>query len=264
MSDREDTTLGVAVVVYSGLGMIVCYVIWCLQSSPRAFHLAAGGVPTMSAVCDPCERSKCCCFSGRAGLATFRIIIIIYQVLVLAIALPKMFATPASTGSGRTRPTSLLTYTTWNYVLQTFWWALAASLSAVSLLFEDGGAVASSPAVRASRNVMHILLSVCLPASLVITLMNWSVLVPTSGESIHIGSELTWHGLNALCLLFEAATDSLLLHPAAALLLLLWAAAYIITIWITHALVQIKWPVRAVYNRPPKQCAPTCFCMLID
>ena len=96
---------------------------------------------------------------------------------------------------------SLLFYTVWNYLLQAVFWFTATAASAASLLH-------SAVAPRRLRTAVHLLLSICLPSAILVSVVLWGVLLPNDIRHGHPEREENFfsynmHAVNTVCLLAE-------------------------------------------------------------
>ena len=125
-------------------------------------------------------------------------------------------------------------FTVWNYCLQAVTWAVAASASAAALCTPRG----PSPLLRIAA---HVMLSVCVPMSILVSIVLWGVLFPYEvGHTSPPYRDLNFfsycmHAINTIAFLTEAYCDRLLLHKGALGPILLWSMIYAVFVSIQNA-----------------------------
>ena len=131
-------------------------------------------------------------------------------------------------------------FTVWNYCLQAVTWAVAASASAAALCTPRG----PSPLLRIAA---HVMLSVCVPMSILVSIVLWGVLFPYEvGHTSPPYRDLNFfsycmHAINTIAFLTEAYCDRLLLHKGALGPILLWSMIYAVFVSIQNAYTNF-WP----------------------
>mmetsp|Transcript_5564 Transcript_5564/g.12263 ORF Transcript_5564/g.12263 Transcript_5564/m.12263 type:complete len:303 (-) Transcript_5564:19-927(-) len=137
-------------------------------------------------------------------------------------------------------------YTLWNFTLQLLFWVCAA----LAGLWHVCGRAPPRLLLRA----VPALFKVCLPASILVTLVLWCILMPTNVARGYYGdfSFDSWnmHLVNTLLLLCELGLNRLTLPPEHIALLFGWASAYIVFVWVTQPL-QGEWPYFFLKMRTP-------------
>jgi hypothetical protein len=178
------------------------------------------------------------------GLRTFGLL---WHLVVLINAYASGVVHPDLT----TPPSNLAKFTVWNYHLQVLFWLLALLASfrsvtckpRVSARLQEPLAT-SDPEVVAVRlpdallgKAVQALLSVCVPTSVLVSLVFWGILVPgaaVSGvkmsEVLHFTS-YNMHAVNTLVLLAEFYVDRMEIPPQQLLLYLSWGLAYTVFQW---------------------------------
>jgi len=180
----------------------------------------------------------------RAALFGFRFSMALWQATVISAD----FANPhAKHGPGIT----LCFYTTWNYLLQTVTWSLAATASASSLCSVRG----PSALLRCAT---HTALSVCLACSMLVSLVTWTILLPQDlmrlqhergescagpvGQSSYLGFfSYNEHAVNCAALLLEWSINRLLLQRSAFGFVFAWMLLYSAFTWVQQAYTGL-WP----------------------
>lgn len=132
-----------------------------------------------------------------------------------------------------------LFFTVWNYCLQAVFWACAACASALTFCSTTGPSAAL-------RRAVHHLVSICVPMSLLVSVVLWCVLAPDALQHHHPSQVFNFysynmHAANTLCLLAEFASDRMLLKPGTLVLVLSWTLAYAIFVWVQHTATHF-WP----------------------
>ena len=176
----------------------------------------------------------------RAALFAFRFVMACWQSAVL-VGLTVGHAEDPSRAAHPNDPWwwQFLFFTVWNYMLQTVFWACAATASAAALCSAGGPSAGL-------RCAMHSLLSVCLPMALLVSIVLWSILFPVTLAHHKPSIDLNFysynmHALNTLMLLCEACVDRLLLQRAALGLLVAWVLLYAAAAFVQHAFTD-WWP----------------------
>jgi hypothetical protein len=180
----------------------------------------------------------------RAALFGFRFSMALWQATVISAD----FANPhAKHGPGIT----LCFYTTWNYLLQTVTWSLAATASASSLCSVRG----PSALLRCAT---HTAFSVCLACSMLVSLVTWTILLPQDlmrlqhergescagpvGQSSYLGFfSYNEHAVNCAALLLEWSINRLLLQRSAFGFVFAWMLLYSAFTWVQQAYTGL-WP----------------------
>lgn len=134
---------------------------------------------------------------------------------------------------------SLFFYTVWNYLLQAVFWFTATAASAASLLH-------SAVAPRRLRTAVHLLLSICLPSAILVSVVLWGVLLPNDIRHGHPEREENFfsynmHAVNTVCLLAEFFFNRLTMMPGAFGAFLAWVWLYAIFCWCQNAVTGF-WP----------------------
>ena len=169
----------------------------------------------------------------RAALFAFRFAIAVWQLGVFTSLIVK-HATGASPRHWWLPVYyQLFFFTVWNYMLQGVFWTAAATASAASLLS------ASGPSAML-RRLVHRLLSVCLPMSVLVSVVLWAVLFPQTLRDHDPHEDLNFysynmHAANTLLLLTEGAVDRLLLGGFSLVLCLTWALTFAVFSFVVHA-----------------------------
>ena len=176
----------------------------------------------------------------RAALFAFRLSLAVWQLLVLVSLCARNALLGRPTHGHHYWAYQFMFYTVWNYMLQTAFWACAAACSGAWVF------TASGPSA-AMRRLTHMLLSVCVPASLLVSAVLWGLLLPVSLHA-HKGSEelnffsYNMHALNTLALLLEfCCLDRMLLRPGSLALLVMWLLMYGAFVVAQHAVTHF-WP----------------------
>ena len=173
----------------------------------------------------------------RAFLFAYRFLVALYQLAVLSALI---FGSYHPDALAKKHPAfQFLFFTVWNYILQTIFWVVAAATSAAALCSASG----PSALLRCAT---HSLLSVCLPMSLLVSVVLWTVLFPDAIRKHRPEVDLNFfsysmHALNTLLLFFEFFLDRMLLQRAALGLLLSWALLYAAFSWVQNAFTGL-WP----------------------
>lgn len=212
--------------------------VYCLCSH---HHLIFAAAPSSLAASDLRwrwgEKGSRSGVGGRAFLFCYRLVAFAWTAWVLGSLMLRRAG-----GGGANAVARLYTfYTVWNYTLQAVWWLVGTACSAAALCGPRGPP-------RWLRLLAHALLSVCLPASVLVSIVLWSVLLPADWSAGHHERDLNFysysmHALNTLMLYFEWYVDRLLLKPAALWLLLSWCLLYAIAVWLHHDLTSPHfWP----------------------
>ena len=225
---QQPDLLGVRVLVGAVAALL-------FLASTRVIHRSRvayfGRVPTVEAVAGTSSASR------SRLLCSFRLAVFAWQLTVIASHVIQR----ACIQHDPQWPFMFAFFTIWNYLLQTTWWALA-SMASLAAIWSLGG-----PASRL-RLIVHVLLSVCVPAAILVSVVLWCVLLPV--DAMHVPSlahrelnafSYNMHAINTLCLLVECALNRMLLHPAALPLLICWACLYMATCWLQQAYTGF-WP----------------------
>eukprot|EP00967_Tisochrysis_lutea_P055069 scaffold69056_cov37-Tisochrysis_lutea.AAC.2 len=162
-------------------------------------------------------------------------------------------------------------FTVWNYELQIVLWIVALGSSLLyrqvqpqdvrdirqveavdwGPLFaeREGGASHVHRLNRLSSGVAwahHLLLSVCLPSAVLVSIVLWTILYPADLAKGHGDRELNFasfnqHAINTALLLLDFSANQLLVTAQLLYLSLAWACAYVVFTWIEHIWTGI-WP----------------------
>lgn len=136
-------------------------------------------------------------------------------------------------------------FTVWNFNLQILFFA-AASLTVLVELCVRPVTAPDGCCRRALSGCTHRLFTVCLPSSMLVALVQWTLLYPsdlaagTAANDLSVTS-FTAHGINTLALLGELCLDRYVVRAAHLLYPLGWAGIYCIFTWVQHSQTQL-WP----------------------
>lgn len=136
-----------------------------------------------------------------------------------------------------------LFFTTWNYVLQIAYWLLSAA-AGIRILSKPFWAVLETRAERALARTVWALFSVCLPSSIMVTVVLWGVLLPAtlrSGDPAGIASVLGFtsfmqHLVNTLLLFTDFSVNCMLVDASTLALVVYWNVAYVVFEWLAHSM----------------------------
>jgi len=196
-------------------------------------------VPTLTEVA-----GTIACFNGstssnpirQASLACFRLVILAW---FLVVDVYHLLEEPFLGGPKPKHP--LFFFTVWNFNLQVLFFAVAFFASAAHLL---RGACPWQPAICGAT---HRLFSICLPSSLLVALIEWTLLFPNDTTDDQQAADLsvtsfTAHGINAFALLIELFVNQMVVRPAHLVYPLAWASAYVVFTWIQQQTFGGVWP----------------------
>lgn len=230
MVTEHHENVGVQLVI--GIGFLLLVVALARSIYQRRKHFSTS--PSVLAVCG----TRWCRLSGkpsraRSMLFGFRLCVAAWQIVVFG-----SFILRKVTSEEPTWAFVLLFYTIWNYLLQTVWWLAATGACLAS--FHGVG-----PSARL-RHFVHLVLSVCMPASILVTVVLWCVLLPEDISRGKQSRELNFdsynmHAVNTACLLVECSVNRMLLHRNALPVLLAWQCLYCAFAWAQHAETNF-WP----------------------
>lgn len=135
----------------------------------------------------------------------------------------------------------LLFFTTWNYLLQIVYWILAA-VAGIRLLSKPHWALLETRAERALARTVWALFSVCLPSSVMVTVVLWGVLLPSTirtGNRLEIANLLSitsfaQHLFNTLLLFADFSVNHMLVDSSTLVLVVSWNVCYVIFEWVAH------------------------------
>jgi hypothetical protein len=179
-------------------------------------------------------RSGC----GVRNLLAFRVAVLLFSVGVM---LHMTIATHEDTHI-------YLFFTIWNYLLQIVYWLLA-SVAGVRLLCRPQWALLESRADRFLSHAVWALFSVCLPASVIVSVVLWGVLLPAAlrstkpgaaaaaAEMLDFGS-FAQHLLNTLLLCADFWMNHMLVDGSTLYLVVGWNMAYVLFEWVAHSQTQ--------------------------
>jgi hypothetical protein len=191
---------------------------WLIYKQRAYLHVVPS---TLSVTGTVCGKGQSC------ALLAFRVAVALWQAGIVIV----FFA-------HKGRGWQLLFYTLWNYLLQTIFWILAAATSAIAWW-----RTAEPPAML--RRMTHLLLSICMPSSILVSIVLWGVLLPNSlahGSTAELNYwSYNMHAINTFLLLVECCTNRLLLHPATLGLIFAWVLLYSAFCWIQHSVTGF-WP----------------------
>ena len=140
-----------------------------------------------------------------------------------------------------------LFFTTWNYLLQATYFVLSA-VAGARLLWKPHWALLETRAERALARAVWALFSVCLPSSVMVTVVLWGVLLPAtlrSGSSAAIdamlsASSFAQHLVNTILLMLDFAVNHMLVDTSTLVLVVCWNVAYVLFEWVAHSM-SAKW-----------------------
>ncbi|KAJ0409077.1 hypothetical protein P43SY_002211 [Pythium insidiosum] len=164
----------------------------------------------------------------------------------------------------RTEFKCLAFYTSWNFILQGSYFAIAASrthslwkhkmerpAAYTALLDESTGFMRTNVLARATRRGwlrLDLILDVCLSVSLLIGVVVWTILYPYSKRIGHPEVILNWvsycqHGVNILLLQIDNVATHHGVSVDALPLVIAWPTAYCIFAWVIHGTITHGfWP----------------------
>lgn len=253
----DDSLLGVRIICGGGVFIVFALVARDLQKNYAQYFASA---PTTMAVCGTRWCSSGDSRKYRQRLAAFRLLVFAFQFAVLSTWISGTVSAGMAMCGGYEQcggvfgllqfsPLLVAHNTNAAYMMQTAFWAIAAtvSFSSLSKAGADTDEASSKGPTPRLRRIMHGLLSLLLPGVTLVLIVEWGVILPARLIMTgHAESELNWmsycmHGVNAACLFAEACVDRLMLHPAALQLLFLWLCIYIANTWCQQAMYG-TWP----------------------
>lgn len=161
-------------------------------------------------------------YQGPKALACGRVVVFLWMLGVFVIQ-------DATASSFFAR---FMFFTIWNFNLQVIFYGFLV-FSSLSYLY-------SKQVPKWVLVTTSLLSNVCFPASFLVSLLTWGVLVPQAASAGNVAGFLTFyswneHLANFICLSLEFYFDRLLVQPHLFLAIYCWAALYVIFAWIFHA-----------------------------
>lgn len=232
---KPDESTWPSVLLVVGVGCLTLFVA-CIYALCVANRGEFSTTPSVQAVCGMGGNRR-----SSMTLCALRLLVFVFQVSWLEHQL-----------RNDSRGLTFTYFTNWNYLLQTAWWGIVAAASAGALCTT---AAEPPPVVR---RVLHVSLSVIVPAAFFVTICTFCVLLPHDAmrtpslahSDLNLGSYIV-HAINLVCLLVECMCNRMLLHRAALPLLILWQLLFTFTTWIRVAMEavsnpdqqgRVKWP----------------------
>lgn len=231
-------------------------VLW-KRKGEQAFPPSSAFDRAATVFCQPGNANR----TAQRALLTLRVVVTVWQLVVLVYAYSSNILHANLTG----KPSNLAKFTVWNYHLQTIFWLISATASVryvtqqrqrVGLSQQEETSIPSAeePCTTPSRRcgdsflelAQPLLLAVCVPTSVLVSVVFWLVLVPGSASAgvamsdvLHFTS-YNMHAVNTLTILVEFGLNRLLVPPQQLLFYLLWATLYVFFQWAVHPLTQ-QW-----------------------
>tara|TARA_B110001452_G_C15124614_1_gene391944 strand:- start:3 stop:929 length:927 start_codon:yes stop_codon:yes gene_type:complete len=198
---------------------------------------------------------------AQLALLVLRVMATVWQLVVLVYAYSSGILHANLTG----KPSNLAKFTVWNYHLQTIFWLVSATVSIRHITQQrsrvglsqqeasipsDAEEQCSNPSPRCGDRFLEVtqplLLAVCVPTSVLVSVVFWLVLVPGSvsagvamSDVLHFTS-YNMHAVNTLTILAEFGLNRLFVPPQQLLFYLLWATLYVFFQWAVHPLTH-EW-----------------------
>lgn len=126
-------------------------------------------------------------------------------------------------------------FTVWNYYLQLVFFGLASFCSVAY--------TSKREVPQGVLTVTAVLYQVCVPVSVLVSMLTWGVLLPQAtqaGDAEQLLNFVSYcmHAVNCVCLLLEFYFGRLLLHSWLYVVVVAWMGGYIGFAWIYHANTQ--------------------------
>lgn len=188
----------------------------------------------------PLAQPRACC--SLAGLLRFRLAAVVFYA---SVQLYDLY---------RTRFLCMFFYTSWNFIAQGVYFAVAAKRTfAAHQRSRDGYTALLEPSVRVRREplkwlTLELVLDVCLATSILISTIVWTILYPYAvklhrPETVLNPVSYCQHALNVVVLQIDFFCTQHRVSLRALPLIIAWPSVYTVFTWIVHgAIAQGFWP----------------------